>query len=62
MIDKTFYTISKFRYEDKENVERGKNNDVNWIKYMHYKMTPTKSGNQWSFVNCYFLEREDGCL
>lgn len=45
--NKTFHTSSNFRQRDnKENVERGGNDDMNCLKYMHYKMTPRKTESQ----------------
>lgn len=29
-----------------ENVESDENDDVNCLQYMHYEMTPRKTGNQ----------------
>lgn len=51
------------REKTKKILKEGGNDDMNCLKYMHYKMTLRQTESQWSCVNCFFfLEREDGWL
>ena len=43
------------RETTKKILKEGKNDDMNCLKYMHYKMTLRQSENQWSCVNCFFF-------
>lgn len=53
------------RETTKKILKEGKNDDMNCLKYMHYKMTLRQTENQWSCVNCFFFffwkGKMDGC-